>query len=127
MQKTITKSVLGALAGASLMVVAGAASATTITECKGLISTLQTQTAAAEFVGRNAQKDQDGLVGKLMEASNKLDVAKLADAAQKVGNYRDKVNTLCASGKIAPNSDPSCAALLDGANGALACIANIGM
>lgn len=125
MKSTITKSVFGALAGAFLMMAAGVASATTVVECQGLISTLQTQTAAAEFLGRNADKDEAGLVAKLMEASDKLGQAKVADATQKVGQYRDKVNSLCAQGKIAADSDPSCGALLQGANDVLACIGGL--
>jgi len=125
MKTIITKSVLGALTGVALFAAAGIASATTIGECDGLISTLTTQTKGATFVGRNAEKDLAGLLGKLMEASDKLHVAKLADASLKVSQYRDKVNTLCSQGKIAPDSDPSCGALLDGANGVLSCIGSI--
>lgn len=125
MRSTIAKSILAPLAGVSLMLVSGVGAATTISECQGLIVTLQTQTAAAEFVGRNAAKDEAGLLGKLQEASNKLDRAKLADAAQKIFDYADKVGTLCAQGKIAADSDPPCAELEAGADGVLACIAAI--
>lgn len=126
MKSTITKSVLGALAGASLMLAAGFASATTVVECQGQITTLISNTQSAEFVGRNAVKDEAGLVAKLQGASDKLGQGKFSDATQKVGQYRDKVNTLCAQGKIAADSDPSCAELLQGANDVLACIADLG-
>lgn len=122
MTRFTLKSILGGFVAGSLLIGSGLASATTITECKALIGTLKTQTAAAVFLGRNAAKDELGLIGKLDEASNKLDVAKLADATLKVSQYRDKVNAV----KIAGDSPVSGAELIEGANGVLSCIGSIG-
>ena len=44
--------------------------------------------------------------------------------AQKIFDYAEQVGTLCAQGKIAADSDPSCADL-EAADGVLACIAAI--
>lgn len=125
MRSTLAKSLLASVAGVSLTLSAGLASASTVTECKAQLATLQSQTSAAEFTGRNAAKDEAGLLAKLQEASSKLDRAKLADAAQKVFDYAEKIGALCAQGKIAPDSSPSCAELEAGADAALACIAAI--
>lgn len=116
------RTILGGLLAGSLLIASGLASATTITECKTRIGTLQMQTAGAEFTGRNAAKDESALIAKLGEASSKLDVAKLADASQKVGQYRDKLGTL----KVTPESPVSIGELLDGANEVLSCIGSIG-
>lgn len=122
MKTQFVKAAVAALFGGSMMMAAGAASATTIGECQALITTLQGQTASAEFTGRNATKDENGLIAKLGEAYNKLNVAKLADASQKVGQYRDKVGTL----KVTAGSPVSTAELIDGANEVLGCIGSIG-
>lgn len=122
MKTQIVKAAVAALFGGSMMIAAGAASATTIDECQALITTLQKQTESAVFTGRNAAKDEAGLIAKLGEAYNKLDVAKLADASQKVGQYRDKVGTL----KVTAESPVSTGELIDGANEVLGCIGTIG-
>ncbi|HEX6362253.1 MAG TPA: hypothetical protein VFZ93_04825 [Albitalea sp.] len=110
-----------ALAGLLALAPFGA-SATTISECQGLITTLSTTTEAAEFLGRNAAKDEAGLLGKLREASDKLDRAKTGDAAQKVDDYQRKLVELVNAGKI---SQETFAALSAGAAGVQTCIAGI--
>jgi hypothetical protein len=97
--------------------------ATTIPECKGQIAILQTQTASSPFKN---QKDEDGLVAKLMEGSAKLDVAKLQDASQKVGDYLTKLNQLNTQGKIEDKTGQTYSELSNGANGVQYCIGNIG-
>lgn len=126
MNSIVMKSVLGALAGASLMFAVGAASATTIPECQAQIAALGEKTADATFVGRNSEKDEAGLLQKLSDASLKLGLGKFADASKKVTQYRDKVeDELCPAGKIVDNAEVTCQMLIDGANGVLTCISQI--
>lgn len=127
MVSTITRTVLGALAGASLMLAAGVASATTVGECQALITALRGDTEAATFVGKNAAKDEAGLIAKLDGASAKLPQGKFCDAKTKVTQYRDKVSALCGQGKLVDNEDGSvtCAGLIEDAGEVLTCIAGL--
>ena len=105
------------------------AGATTISECQTQIRALYDATDAAVFKGQNAAKDEAGLKLKLSEASKKLDVAKLADAAGKITDYQSKLLQLVQAGKldqITTDGSPSYTELNNGAVGVQGCIANIG-
>ncbi len=117
------KTIAAAILATMLMVPAAVASASTVADCEAQIAALQAQTASADFLGRQAAKDEAGLVGKLGEADAKLDQGKLADAQQKLEDYRDRVGTLAATGKL-DATDAS--ALIEGADAAIACVQAIG-
>lgn len=118
-----TRTIAAAILATVLLVPAAVASASTVADCQTQIATLQEQTASADFLGRQAAKDEAGLVAKLSEATDKLDKGKLADAQAKLENYRSRVEVLAASGKL----DASDAvALMEGADAAIACVQAIG-
>ena len=102
-----------------MWVSASPAQAETVTECQNKIDVLSGQTAEASFTGKNADKDRAGLLGKLDNASEKLDRGKNADAIQKLTDFRDTVATLNTQGKIDPDDANT---LISGANDAIACI-----
>ena len=93
-------------------------------QCEASIAELRTATEGVVLIGRNAEKDRAGLLGKLDGAATSLSRGKLCDAIRKLTDFRNKVNQLIAAGKI--NSDPTVGTtgqdLVDGANEAIACI-----
>jgi hypothetical protein len=101
--------------------------ASTISECQALIAELRADTETVLIVGKNAEKDRAGLIGKLDAASVSLNRVKLCDAIRKLTDYRNKVNQLIASGSI--NSDPAVGAtgqdLVNGANEAIGCVQSL--
>ena len=94
-----------------------------VADCQGQIAALRAATADAQFTGQNAEKNQAGLLGKLDAAAAALAVGKNADAIQKLTDFRAKVVTLNEQGKIDPGD---AAALIRGADEAIACIQSIG-
>ena len=106
-----------------LLAFASSLFATTVTECSSHISALSVATQGAAFYGKNAEVDRANLIGKLDFAQNKLNQAKLADAVQKLTDFRDKVSTLSTTGKI---NAVNAAELIAGANDAILCIQNLG-
>jgi hypothetical protein len=90
----------------ALFVAAPMAHATTITEVQAMIASLKTKTETVIITGKSAEtKDRSGLLGKLNEASLKVDQAKFCDAIAKINDFKTKVNALIAAGKI--NQDPA--------------------
>jgi hypothetical protein len=80
--------------------------ATTITEVQAMLTSLKTKTTNVIITGKSAEtKDRPGLIGKLNEASLKVDQAKFCDAIAKLNDFKVKVNQLIAAGKI--NQDPT--------------------
>src|SRR5919112_2992119 len=79
----------------------------------GCLADLRAATADATFIGKNAAKDEAGLIGKLDSASAKLGEGKTADAIQSLNDFRTKVVMLNAQGKIDPED---AAALIAGAD-----------
>ena len=79
--------------------------ATTVTEVQAMIASLRTKTETVLITGKQADKDRATLLGKLAEASLKVDQAKFCDAIAKLNDFKVKVNQLIAAGKI--NQDPS--------------------
>jgi hypothetical protein len=97
------------------------ANATTTEDCQAKIDVLKAQTASAELFGQNAEMNRTGLLGKLDEATTKLAEGKLADAIQKLTDFRTTVEELNAAAKPKINPDDA-AALIAGADDAIACI-----
>jgi Tfp pilus assembly protein PilF len=118
-----TKTIAAVILATMLMVPAAVASASRVADCEAQIAALQDQTTSANFLGRQAAKDEAGLVAKLSEADAKLDQGKLADAQLKLEDYRSRVETLAASGKL---DATDAAALMEGADAAIACVQTIG-
>jgi hypothetical protein len=106
-----------------LLTVAASASATTISYCTDMIGVLRGQTISAEF--KNF-KDEAGELAKLDDAKLKLNVAKLADAKQKIADYVTKLNQVNAAGKIDDPTGQVYMTLSNGAAGVTSCIDNIG-
>lgn len=103
MKKISFAAVMFALA---LFVAAPIANATTITEVQAMIASLKAKTTNVTISGKAAEtKDRPGLLGKVNEASLKLDQGKFCDAIVKVNDFKAKVNQLIAAGKI--NQDPA--------------------
>jgi hypothetical protein len=88
-----------------MFVAAPLAHATTVTEIQAMIASLRTKTEGVAITGKAADKDRASLLGKLNEASLKVDQAKFCDAIQKLNDFKVKVNQLIAAGKI--NQDPA--------------------
>lgn len=89
----------------ALFVAAPLAHATTVTEVQAMIASLKTKTEGVVITGKSADKDRSGLLGKLNEASLKVDQAKFCDAIVKFNDFKARVNQLIAAGKI--NQDPA--------------------
>lgn len=89
----------------AMLVAAPLAQATTVTEVQAMITSLRTKTETVLITGKQADKDRAGLLGKLNEASLKVDQAKFCDAVAKLNGFKVSVNALIAAGKI--NQDPT--------------------
>ena len=92
--------------------------------CLALIAALRTETESVVLVGKQADKNRVGLLGKLDGAARDLERGKLCGAIAKLGDFNQKVNQLIASGSI--NNDPAVGTtgldLVEDANAAIACI-----
>ena len=108
---------------AMLCAIAAPASATTISYCTEMIGVLRGQTIAAEFKN---PKDESGEVAKLDDSKLKLNVAKLADAKQKIADYVTKLNQVNAAGKLDDSTGQTYMTLSNGAAGVTSCIDDIG-
>jgi hypothetical protein len=90
----------------AMFVAAPMASATTVTEVQAMLTSLKEKSTNVIITGKSAEtKDRPGLLGKLNEASLKVDQAKFCDAIQKLNDFKIKVNQLIAAGRI--NQDPT--------------------
>jgi hypothetical protein len=96
--------------------------AESVADCQARIEALRAATESATFSGRNAAKEQTGLLGKLDSASSKLAQGKFEDAIQSLTQFRDKVTTLQGQGKIDPDDAN---ALIAGADDAIACVQSL--
>lgn len=117
----LSLSLLAACGGTEADFTASTAQALDMTPCLDLIATLKTETGLAQYA---SSKDLTSLVGKLDAATEKLQLAKPADAVQKLGDYATRIQQLVAGAKILPSIDGTVTAqtLLDGAATAIACI-----
>jgi hypothetical protein len=103
---------------------AGVASATTVDECQGQLTTLGEHTLAAHASFTNAE-DVDRLAAKVQAASAKLAAGKTTDAVAKLVDFQTTLNALAAAPK--PKLDPAVAQALSAeAQGAVVCINAIG-
>jgi len=132
--KTRTRNTLAMGCAAALLLASGLASASTISECRGLIGAndntgLYLKTQAADFAGKSAARDEAGLLAKLGDADTKLDYAKFADASQKMYDYHDQVLKLGQfNAKGAYKLNPEDAGeLAEDAQAIIACILDIGL
>lgn len=89
----------------AMFVAAPLAQATTVSEVQAMITSLKEKTTAVIITGKSADKDRAGLLGKLNEASLKVDQAKFCDAIAKLNDFKVRVNALIAAGRI--NQDPT--------------------
>jgi hypothetical protein len=90
-----------------------------VTDCQATITALRDATTSATFLGKNAAKDQSGLLGKLDSATTKLALGKVTDASKVLTDFRVKVETLQMQGKITPIDAE---VLIARANEAIACL-----
>lgn len=95
----------------------------TTAACQAQIDALSGLTGDAPITGKNAEKDENGLVNKLTQASSALSLGKNADAAQKLTDFTIKVGQLRDAGKL---DLASAEQLISDANDAISCIENIG-
>lgn len=103
---------------------AGAASATTVGDCQGQLTTLRNDTLAAQGSFTNP-RDVTGLVAKVEAASAKLAAGKNADAVAKLDDFKATLNLLATAPK--PKVEPAVAEALSGsAQGIIGCISKIG-
>lgn len=112
---------------AALLAIAGfatAANAATVEECQAKIDALAAQTASADFLGRNADRDRAGLLGQLDGATTKLAEGKFGDTIQKVTEFRTTVEGLNAAAKTKIDPDDA-ATLIAGANDTIACVSSL--
>jgi len=105
-----------------LWVAAEPAQAQTVDECQADIGTLKVETQNATFIGRNAAKDQAGLIGKLDSAGAKLSQGKFQDALANLQSFRAKVVALDQQGKI---DHEDALLLIAGADEAIACVQDL--
>jgi hypothetical protein len=99
---------------------ASPAQAETVTDCQAKIAALKFETEnATTFLGKNAAKDEAGLLLKLDNANAKLVEGKDLDAIQKLTDFKNAVIALEAGGKI---DSVDAAELIAGADEAIACI-----
>ena len=89
----------------AMFVAAPLAQATTVTEVQAMITSLRTKTEGVVITGKSADKDLNGLLGKLNEAALKVDQAKFCDAIAKLNDFKARVNALITAGRI--NQDPA--------------------
>ena len=78
------------------------ARAATVDDCLALIDTLISETQTATFFGKNAAKEQAGLVAKLDAAAADLEAGKPLDAIQKLTDYQEHLVKIAMQGKIDP-------------------------
>lgn len=119
MSKRIRRSLA---AFAALAFGAGAAAATTVDQCKWMLTALEGQTNQVELIGRNADKDERSLSGKITEAQAKFALSKYVDATQKLADYQTKLTQV----SFAPSSPYKPSDLMLSSNEAIACINDIG-
>lgn len=100
-----------------------AAQAATAAECQAQIDALATATDAATFGGRQAEKEEAGLLGKLNGASTALAAGKTLSAAQKLTDFRSHVVTIGEAGKL---DSTDAATLVRLADDAITCVTTIG-
>jgi hypothetical protein len=116
---------IGLTLSALLMLMATApAQAQTLEEgCQAEITALRSETDnATTFLGKNAAKNEEGLLLKLDNANAKLGEGKYEDAIQKLTDFKNTVSALNAGGKIDPDDASD---LIVGADAAIDCVVRL--
>lgn len=94
---------------------------TSVADCKADIASVEQAVGEVTFLGRQADKDRAGLLGKLQDAQVKLDDGKFADAIGKLTDFRETVIALRDAAKPKLSADDA-QKLLDAVDLAIACI-----
>jgi hypothetical protein len=110
---------VGVLLGLSLSALMATAPAQAVDECQDEIAALRSETENAAFLGKNADKAEEGLLLKLDNAAAKLGEGKYLDAIQKLRDFQSTVTALDAGDKIDPDD---ASVLLAGAEKAIDCV-----
>lgn len=121
MQSTIKKSVLGALAGVSLILATGVAGATESTFCPDEFTSLTAEIQAGDFTN---ERDQDGLLGKTESAVLKSNLLKVTDALKNLADIQAKVLTLSTAAKPKLGAEAA-NAIFNAAGAAATCVGAI--
>ena len=100
-----------------------AANAATAEACQTQIDALATATDSATFIGKNAEKEEAGLLRTLAGASETLAAGKLADTVKKLSDFRIKAVAHGEDGKLNPADAEALVQLTDDA---IACVTSIG-
>ena len=114
-----------ALVFAALLAIAlpTAVNAATVDECQAAIADIGTAASNATFVGKNAAKEETGLLRTLAGASETLAVGKISDTVKKLSDFRLHAVTLGEDGKLDPADAAVLAQLVDEA---ILCVNSIG-
>lgn len=91
-----------------------------VAECDADIAAVEQAVGEVTFLGRQADKDRAGLLGKLEDAQVKLDEGKFADAIGKLTDFRETVIALRDAAKPKLSADDA-QKLLDAVDVAIAC------
>ncbi len=94
---------------------------TSVADCKADIASVEQAVGEVTFLGRQADKDRAGLLGKLQDAQVKLDDGKFADTIGKLTDFRETVIALRDAAKPKLSADDA-QKLLDAVDLAIACI-----
>ncbi|GFO77137.1 uncharacterized protein BPLS_P5389 [Bathymodiolus platifrons methanotrophic gill symbiont] len=98
--------------------------ATTVAQCEIKLAQLSDQTKQADYSGKHASNKRYGLLPKLDNAKRKLQKTKFIDAIKQIYDYKRKVNSLLAEGKLDLSNLPE-PDLLGKADNLIACIEDI--
>ena len=69
-------------------------------QCVVEFDALRSGTDAAVYPGRNGEKDEAGLLGKIAAAEDKFSLGKAVDSDAKLVDYQAKVDQLLSAGKL---------------------------
>lgn len=94
---------------------------TSVAECSADLAAVEQAVGDVTILGRQADKDRAGLLGKLDNAQAKLDEGKFDDAIGKLTDFRETVIALRAAAKPKLSADDA-QKLLDAVDLAIACI-----
>ena len=97
--------------------------AATAADCQQQIDALSAATDASTFIGKNAAKEETGLLRTLGAASETLAAGKLDDTVKKLSDFQSHTATIGQAGKLAATD---AADLVQGADDAIACVTSIG-
>ena len=94
-------------------------------QCSAEFAAARTAVTDAEFLGKQADRDEASLLAKLDDAQAKLDAGKTADALGKLDDFRSKVIAFRDAPKPKIGTEDA-QRLLDAVDALIACINSIG-